>query len=70
MKKKIAIHTHKLMGFLSMKGFSLLGIEQNKKNTKLNVYIFNDSEEIQEAIKEYKQFMDNHRHVFERDLSK
>jgi hypothetical protein len=64
MSKKCAIHTQKLMGFLTMKGFVLQNIEEDKRNPDVNVYIFNDSEEIQKAIKEYRPFMDENKHWF------
>jgi hypothetical protein len=68
MKKKVIIHTHKLMGFLVMKGFVLLGIEPDKRNPYHHVYVFNDTEEIQKAIQEYKPFMEQYGHLFIRDI--
>jgi hypothetical protein len=64
MNKKCVIHTQKLMGFLTMKGFVLQSIEEDKRNPNMNVYIFNDSDEIQNAIQEYKPFMEENKNWF------
>jgi len=64
MNKKCVIHTQKLMGFLTMKGFVLQSIEEDKRNPNMNVYIFNDSDEIQNAIQEYKPFMEENKGWF------
>lgn len=52
---KEVIFTQKLALYLMYKGFVLLNIEKrNKNNSTMNVFIFNNSEELQSSIKEYK----------------
>jgi hypothetical protein len=54
--KKIPIFHNKLAGYLMYKGFVLqaLDISKNSADRKMNLYIFNDSEQLQNAISEFK----------------
>lgn len=42
-----------LVGWLMMKGFKLKRMPPDEKNPKFNVFIFNNSEQLQEAITDY-----------------
>ena len=58
--KHIVIFNQKVAGFLMLHGFVLKSIEKCKqKNSKRNVFIFNDSEELRKWITEYDKFMSN-----------
>lgn len=47
-------HSMRLAGFLMMRGFVLLNMEPDK-NSRRNVFVFNQSESLQEAIEKYKK---------------
>lgn len=51
---QITIFSQRLAGSLMMKGFVLIGMRPDEHNTRRNVFIFNDSEQLQQAIAEYK----------------
>lgn len=57
MIKNISIFNNKLAGFLMYKGFVLqkIGISKNSKERKLNIYYFNDNEDIKKSINEFKE---------------
>lgn len=57
MKKQYRVFHNKLAGFLMYKGFVLQGTEisNNSGDRKMNLYIFNDSEQLQNAINEFKE---------------
>ena len=57
MTKQIPIFHNSLAGYLMFKGFVLqnIGKSKNSGNRKLNIYYFNDSEQIQNRIIEYKE---------------
>lgn len=52
--KMITIFSQKLAGYLMMRSFVLVGMRPNKNNTGKNVFFFNDTPDLQMAIKEYK----------------
>ena len=52
--KMITIFSQKLAGYLMMHSFVLVGMRPNKNNNGKNVFFFNDSPDLQMAIKEYK----------------
>lgn len=54
MKKHYNCFSMKLAGFLLMRGFVALEMKKDHK-TRRNVFIFNNSEEINEAIEDYKK---------------
>ena len=43
----------KLAGHLMKKGFVILGMEKNRHDPKRNVFLFNKSDEINDAITQY-----------------
>lgn len=53
--KMITIFNQKLCGYLMMKGFVLLGISKNKHCPNKNVFFFNNTYELQNAIKNFKK---------------
>jgi len=52
MVKEFSAYSQKLAGFLMMRGFVVKLMRQDMK-TRRNIFIFNDSQELQIAIKEY-----------------
>lgn len=56
---QIPIFHNKLAGYLMYKGFVLqnMGKSKNSKGRKLNIYYFNDSEDLQNKINEYKELL-------------
>ena len=55
------IHNQKLMGYLCLRGFCLQGLEENKIHKGKNVFLFKESEELIQAIKDYRPFIDKYR---------
>lgn len=57
MNKQIPVFHNKCAGFLMFKGFVLQDMDKsrNSGDRKLNIYYFNDSEQIQNAISEFKE---------------
>jgi len=54
MNKYFLAFSQKLAGWLMFKGFILQGMRADKNATGRNVFIFNDSEELQNIFKEFK----------------
>lgn len=50
------IFSPRLAGYLMLKGFILLGMEEHKEKPGKNVFFFHDSVELQEAINSYHAF--------------
>jgi len=46
--------SQKLAGFLLTNGFSITGIKSDLKNTGRTIYLFQDSDSLQNAISNYK----------------
>ena len=63
-KKNYIVFTAKVAGFLIMKGFYLKGIEPNRNYPLRNVFIFNDSIELRNAISEYDKFIEVNKEWF------
>lgn len=51
--KMITIFNQKLCGYLQMRGFVLVGMAKNKHCIGKNVFFFNDTDELHNAIKEF-----------------
>lgn len=63
--KKFVVFNQKVCGFLLLHGFVLKGIEKsNKLNSKMNVFIFNDTEELRNKISAYDNFISEHKDYF------
>jgi hypothetical protein len=54
-KKDMMIYKQKLAGHLMKLGFVLLSITPNLNDPHKNVFFFRNSEELQQAIKEYNE---------------
>lgn len=46
--------SQKLAGFLLNNGFSIVGVKSDLKKTGRNIYLFQDSELLKEAVNKYK----------------
>jgi hypothetical protein len=54
------VKSQKLAGYLMMRGFVLKGLKPDIiNNTKRNIFIFNNTQELIYAINDYKQFKNN-----------
>lgn len=53
--KMITIFNQRLAGYLMMHSFVLVGMQPSKNKTGKNVFFFNDTEDLQNAISEYKK---------------
>ena len=53
-RKMKTIFSQKLAGYLMLKGFVLVGMEQGRNLSGKNVFYFNDSDELKSAMDEYK----------------
>ena len=56
--KKMVVFNQRVAGYLMLRGFVLKGINKYHKNPYMNVFIFNDTEELRRAISEYDSFID------------
>lgn len=58
MKHQPIFH-NKLAGYLMYKGFVLqkIDISKNSKQRKMNIYYFNNTEQLQKTIQEYKELL-------------
>lgn len=54
-KKESRIYTRSLAEYLTSKGFLYIRIVQDIKNPKFQNWIFEDTPELHEAIKEFKK---------------
>lgn len=52
-KKAFPIYKQQLAGYLMMRGFRLMDIQENRDNPRWNVFYFMGSPEIQLAIENY-----------------
>ena len=51
--KMKTIFSQKLCGYLLMKGFVLVNMSPNKNGNGKNVFYFNDSQDLNQAIEDY-----------------
>lgn len=54
-KREFTVFSQTLAGFLMMRGFVLKRMTQSKKDFNRNVFIFNESDELLNALKEYQK---------------
>jgi len=47
--------SQKLAGYLLINGFSIIGLKSDLKKTGRNIYLFQDSELLRDAINKYKK---------------
>jgi hypothetical protein len=53
MKKEYICFSMKLAGFLMQRGFVLKRMEKSTRNPNRNVFLFNESEDLINVVKEY-----------------
>lgn len=53
--KPFTVMSQRLAGYLMMKGFTLRGLKANFRDPKRNVFLFNQSDELAQAIEEYSK---------------
>ena len=53
--KMITIFNQRLCGYLMMKGFVLVAMSENKHCAGKNVFFFNDSDELQKSIIDFRE---------------
>lgn len=58
MTNRFVVMSQRLAGYLMMRGFVLQGIGNNRKFPGKNVFYFNESPELHEAMAEYKRMND------------
>lgn len=49
------VFSQRLAGFLMQKGFVLVGIDRSDRNDGRNVFFFKQTQELMEAIDEYRR---------------
>lgn len=54
MNNTLIIHSRRLAIYLQCRGFILIGVEPNLRDTSKKVFLFSDSNEMQNAIADYK----------------
>lgn len=55
--KKYIVFSQKVAGYLMLHGQSLKMIDKSKKNPSMNVFIFNDTDELRLLISKYDNFI-------------
>jgi Domain of unknown function (DUF5659) len=58
----IVIHSRKLAIYLQCKGFVLLGVERNLKNSR-KVFLFRDTETLRQEMSKYKNDQEFHAYL-------
>lgn len=53
-RKMKTIFSQRLAGYLMIKGFVLVGMEQGRNKSGKNVFYFNDSDELKRVMDEYR----------------
>jgi hypothetical protein len=56
--KKMVVFNQKVAGYLMLRKFTLKDINKNNRNPKMNVFIFDDTEDLRKAISEYDSFIE------------
>lgn len=49
------VRSMKLAGYLMQRGFVLIKLQDDRNNSNRNVFLFNESNELKNAIEEYKK---------------
>jgi hypothetical protein len=55
----MVIFNQKVAGYLMLQKFSLKDMNKNNSNSKMNVFIFDDTDDLRKAISEYDNFIEN-----------
>jgi hypothetical protein len=53
------VFNQKVAGYLMLHKFTLKDINVNNNNPKMNVFIFDDTEDLRKSIREYDNFIEN-----------
>lgn len=53
--KVYKVFSLKLANLLCSQGFKVINVEPNRQKPWLNVYLFSDCEDLQQAVQEYKR---------------
>lgn len=52
-KKSYIVYSQKMTGYLMQRGFVLIDMQPDLKNTRRNVFFFNNTRKLQSAVDEY-----------------
>lgn len=52
-KKSYIVYSQKMTGYLMQRGFVLIDMQPDLKNTRRNVFFFNNTPKLQSAVDEY-----------------
>lgn len=52
-KQSYIVYNQRMAGYLMQKGFVLIDMRPDLKNTRRNVFLFNDTPQLKSAIDEY-----------------
>jgi hypothetical protein len=55
----MVVFNQKVAGYLMLQKFTLKCINKNNSNPNMNVFIFDDTDDLRKAINEYDSFIDN-----------
>jgi hypothetical protein len=55
----MVVFNQKVAGYLMLQKFSLKDINKNNSNPNMNVFIFDDTDDLRKAISEYDNFIEN-----------
>lgn len=55
--KKMVVFSMRVAGYLMFLGYQLKGIDKNKKCPEMNVFIFDDTEELRKSIGQYDEHL-------------
>jgi hypothetical protein len=54
----MVVFNQKVAGYLMLQKFSLKDINKNNSNPNMNVFIFDDTDDLRKAISEYDNFIE------------
>jgi hypothetical protein len=57
--RKYVVFNQKVAGYLMLKNFQLKNLNPSNSNPKMNVFIFNDSDDLRLAISQYDTFINS-----------
>jgi hypothetical protein len=60
------IFNQKVAGYLMLQKFTLKGINKNNSNANMNVFIFDDTDDLRKAISNYDSFIENTKNYLNR----
>jgi predicted membrane-bound spermidine synthase len=54
----MVVFNQKVAGYLMLQKFTLKDINKNNSNPRMNVFVFDDTEDLRKAISEYDNFIE------------